>query len=1133
MRPISLTVSGLQSFREAQYVPFHELCSGGVFGIFGPTGSGKSTILDAVTLALYGKVERAAGGTHGIMNQAEDKLSVSFSFQLGEGVQLKEYTVERSFKRSGEHTIRTSTCRLIETVNEESVVHADKERDVTRLVQELIGLTIDDFTRAVVLPQGKFAEFLSLKGADRRQMLQRLFQLEKYGDVLNHKLKKRSDEQKNRSNEIIAEQAGLGDASSDALKSAAAALKEKEDNLKIISERMKKEEENVKSLELFFEAQVQQEKLLNEQSDLQSQQTDIEHLQVQLKRAIHADKIFPYANEWRASVSAEKKISDDHEQLKKRTESLKVTLAESEEKYEAVKIKRNHEEPILIEKRSSLKEALGWEKELVEKSHVLEAESEKHLAILKAFKESEKAESHLSEILKRGKDKQTALKTELAKIEVTQKDRNIYQKAILLSQRLKDVEEEHQNILKELSGTERELKEYEGNNKVIQTSLSDHFNKGKNIAANIQHLYDEIWETVRKNEQMTLSLQNELKERRAKQDQLRIRQLAAQLSAELKENEPCSVCGSTVHPSPMETFEHTEIHGEEIQNLETVYEGLMRLHHELQHNSEMLEKLSQKVWNRLDLAAAETAAANQSMTIGETEKPLSFSFLEFEVHTAKVRGIQQDKIQLEEQVDSLLNQLDDEQKKSERLSATIDNCLKQKEKLKHQISILTEKNKEHLSEWKQAKIPFEPDKLTQELNLFQQKENRQAEIIKSLTVAEEFLEQQAQKLESAKEENSKLHSALNVSLSQQEMLQKEVQALSNKIYKRVGNQSVQNALEEIDKQLNDLKNNYSLAEQNYEQAKDHYFECDKAYHSVVYRLKDARARKEKAENEWNKQLSLSDFHSYDEFKSCLNNEEVQRKWEQQITHYQDLCKANTSALDAIKEKLPPELLSVEKLQQAKEQLSALTQETNGTREAVGEARQSFMTIENNHKRYNELQKEKEKVSHLLEQLGKLHSVFRGNAFVEFMAEEQLHHVTRDASSRLSKLTRGRYAIEVDASGGFVIRDDANGGIKRPVTSLSGGETFLTSLSLALSLSAQIQLRGKFPLQFFFLDEGFGTLDQELLDTVVTALEKVQMENFSIGVISHVPELKARLTKRLIVEPAEHSGRGTKVRLDEV
>lgn len=123
-----------------------------------------------------------------------------------------------------------------------------------------------------------------------------------------------------------------------------------------------------------------------------------------------------------------------------------------------------------------------------------------------------------------------------------------------------------------------------------------------------------------------------------------------------------------------------------------------------------------------------------------------------------------------------------------------------------------------------------------------------------------------------------------------------------------------------------------------------------------------------------------------------------------------------------------------------------------------------------------------------------------------LLKKRLMSVSRDASERLGILTRQRYAIEVDSQGGFIMRDDANGGVKRPVSTLSGGETFLTSLALALSLSAQIQLRGEYPLQFFFLDEGFGTLDGELLDTVVTALEKLQSNNLSIGVISHVQEL---------------------------
>jgi exonuclease SbcC len=140
-------------------------------------------------------------------------------------------------------------------------------------------------------------------------------------------------------------------------------------------------------------------------------------------------------------------------------------------------------------------------------------------------------------------------------------------------------------------------------------------------------------------------------------------------------------------------------------------------------------------------------------------------------------------------------------------------------------------------------------------------------------------------------------------------------------------------------------------------------------------------------------------------------------------------------------------------------------------------------------------------------------------------------VCRDASQRLGVLTRQRYALEVDSGGGFLIRDDANGGVKRPVSTLSGGETFLASLALALSLSAQIQLSGEYPLEFFFLDEGFGTLDHDLLDTVVTALENLHTDHLSVGVISHVPELRARLARRLVVEPAEASGRGSRLYLE--
>lgn len=164
MKPILLKLSGLQSYRAQQEIDFASLTETGLFGIFGPTGSGKSSLLDAITLAMYGKVERAVNGTQGIMNHSEDQLSVAFTFELNSSSGARRYRVERKFKRTGEQSVSNTISRFIEVKADGDLVMADKLAEVTRCVEEHIGLKMDDFTRAVVLPQGKFAEFLSLRG---------------------------------------------------------------------------------------------------------------------------------------------------------------------------------------------------------------------------------------------------------------------------------------------------------------------------------------------------------------------------------------------------------------------------------------------------------------------------------------------------------------------------------------------------------------------------------------------------------------------------------------------------------------------------------------------------------------------------------------------------------------------------------------------------------------------------------------------------------------------------------------------------------------------------------------------------------------------------------------------------------
>ena len=165
------------------------------------------------------------------------------------------------------------------------------------------------------------------------------------------------------------------------------------------------------------------------------------------------------------------------------------------------------------------------------------------------------------------------------------------------------------------------------------------------------------------------------------------------------------------------------------------------------------------------------------------------------------------------------------------------------------------------------------------------------------------------------------------------------------------------------------------------------------------------------------------------------------------------------------------------------------------------------------------------ISQLYERLKKL---LDGNKFMEYVAEEYLQTVALSASGRLLSLTDGRYFLRYD--GGFAVGDNFDGGAPRGVHTLSGGETFLVSLSLALALSAEICARSLRPIEFFFLDEGFGTLDERLVDTVMDSLEKLKNEHFSIGIISHVEELKHRIDRKLTVVKANEK-HGSQIQSD--
>lgn len=193
--------------------------------------------------------------------------------------------------------------------------------------------------------------------------------------------------------------------------------------------------------------------------------------------------------------------------------------------------------------------------------------------------------------------------------------------------------------------------------------------------------------------------------------------------------------------------------------------------------------------------------------------------------------------------------------------------------------------------------------------------------------------------------------------------------------------------------------------------------------------------------------------------------------------------------------------------------------------AVGE--KELERLNGQKEKYRALEKEfkaKQKERELWE---KLKSLTDRGKFMEFIACEYLQEICISASKTLLSLTGGRYFLRYDDE--FKVGDNLNGGTLRSVKTLSGGETFLVSLSLALALSGAICAKSLRPIEFFFLDEGFGTLDEKLVDTVMDVLEKLKSKHFSVGVISHVEELKHRIDNKILVTGAtDRCGSSVKV-----
>ncbi|HEY8390085.1 MAG TPA: SMC family ATPase [Clostridia bacterium] len=250
--------------------------------------------------------------------------------------------------------------------------------------------------------------------------------------------------------------------------------------------------------------------------------------------------------------------------------------------------------------------------------------------------------------------------------------------------------------------------------------------------------------------------------------------------------------------------------------------------------------------------------------------------------------------------------------------------------------------------------------------------------------------------------------------------------------------------------------------------------------------------------------------------------ETERAAERALTQEKsELEKAQIKLESLIREisKLNSKEVNQDQLHAEKQKLDDHTKLEREYTQKIGALTGEIERLKNDLIKYNHTQKELTKTQKRLDLVKELHKLTQSNKLMEFMAQEYIYEFTYTASEYLNKLTMGQFELEYD--NGFYIKDYLNSGQYRNVSTVSGGEKFLVSLSLAIAISRALSRRaGAAAVEFLFIDEGFGTLDSDLIDTVMDTLDKLK-GNFIIGLISHRQELQQRLPKKLII--AKHDG----------
>lgn len=1009
MKPLKLTMHNIASFTGTHTIDFCVLDD--MFLICGKTGSGKTTILDSITYALYGSLPGARKQNDIRKMRSDfctnqDECSIDFEFSLNGKIYrvLRTLPVIRTGRggktvEDGEsaalYCVHNGTNTSANTDAREEKLLCSRKAETDAMIKSLVRLSAEEFSRIVLLPQGDFADFLRQKSSERKEMLAKLFPVEHFTRCAD-----RLKEEKNRIESM---------------------LEEVSSNLERIGAQFNS-----------GDAQREKTELNGKLEDLSAQNETIRRLMLEsqtqftlCEQKLHALK--------------------EYEQLQQELHSL----LEQKDQYE-----KNTELLLLIRSACALENfaenAAASEAALYNAQSEYIGATQKLDALNRELKELEKQKSGNEQ----NKQNKAGIETRLQNMEYVQKACEEFEQTLRdagnAEQSLRQAREAIERIKSQLTPLESEYQadgDIEQQMQNVQNRLL--LTEYELLCAQKKRFEDEEKEQTEDATKAQLILDDFLEQQ---ENENRLSQ-ACLLAKTLQKDTPCPVCGSLAHPAPAQQNQQSLDIGEKIN-------------------------VQKKLCEQAQLRAGETR-----LRIKEIDGRIAHSFETVQQFTAAK--------DLEEPVQKTENEISAERENLKQHADELKTRLEKRSRTERYIQDLQNK----LEPLKQNEILY-----SQEYAVTQDRQKQAQQRFEQLLHTNGLAESFAFDTESDFNGKSGFIKMLAGKLQNELLkLNADIEAYEYKYAQTVKEHADLSGRTDI---LKSHMQNCEVEQKTKENA------LKQALDSSPFAASDTQSALENMHNVLVQKENLAFLESYTE----------QYKTEKQ--RLEVLCaekKANA-------QNDPGQLQN--EYEQLKRQTAQLENDFAQNQSGQTEIKRRIAELETLGSEYDNLEKRRLSLLEQAQTYTKLCDAVTGKnpkktPLDAWVLRMYLEEITLYAGRKLENISDGRYTMylkETEGGRGYQGLDlevyDSYTGKRRPCSTLSGGETFMASISLALAVSDTVQARnGGIQLDSLFIDEGFGTLDGESLEKALSVLDEIR-EGRCIGLVSHVDGLKTRIQSRL-------------------